>query len=76
MTNEVLVTSKGQTTIPVELRKKYNIERRTRLEFVDTPEGILLKPAKSIFDLAGAGAKPATPEEMKKLLDALRGRIP
>ncbi|MEM2998993.1 MAG: AbrB/MazE/SpoVT family DNA-binding domain-containing protein [Candidatus Bathyarchaeia archaeon] len=68
MTNEVLVTSKGPTTIPVELRKKYNIERRTRLEFVDTPEGILLKPVKSIFDLAGAGAKHATPEEMKNSL--------
>jgi AbrB family looped-hinge helix DNA binding protein len=72
MENEVVVTRKGQTTIPVKLRRKYNIEKGTRLEVVDTAEGILLKPAKSIFDLAGAGAKYATPEEMKKLLDELR----
>lgn len=72
MENEVVVTRKGQTTIPVKLRRKYNIEKGTRLEVVDTAEGILFKPAKSIFDLAGAGAKYATPEEMKKLLDELR----
>jgi AbrB family looped-hinge helix DNA binding protein len=72
METEVVVTRKGQTTIPVKLRRKYNIEEGTRLEVVDTEEGILLKPAKSIFDLAGTGAKHATPEEMKKLLDELR----
>jgi AbrB family looped-hinge helix DNA binding protein len=72
METEVVVTRKGQTTIPVKLRRKYNIEEGTRLEVVDTEEGILLKPAKSIFDLAGTGTKHATPEEMKKLLDELR----
>lgn len=72
MENEVVVTRKGQTTIPVNLRRKYKIEKGTRLEVIDTSEGILLKPAKSIFDLAGAGSKFGTPEEMKKLLDELR----
>ena len=32
----------------------------------------LPKPRKSTVDLAGSGAKYATPEEMKKLLDKLR----
>jgi len=72
MKNEVVVTRKGQTTIPVKLRMKYKIEEGTRLEVVDTQEGILFKPRKSTIDLAGSGAKYATPEEMKKLLDELR----
>lgn len=72
MENEVVVTRKGQTTIPVKLRRKYRIEEGTRLQVVDTKEGILFKPAKSIFDLAGVDADCATPEEIKKLLDKLR----
>jgi len=47
METEVVVTRKGQTTIPAKLRKKYNIEEGTRLEVVDTPEGILLQNLKN-----------------------------
>ena len=68
----MVVTRKGQTTIPVKLRAKYQIETGTRLEVIDTEEGILFKPKKSTIDLAGSGAKYATSEEMKKLLDKLR----
>ena len=70
--NEVVVTRKGQTTIPVRLRKKFKIEEGTRLEVIETKEGILFKPKKSTWDLAGSGSPFATPEEMKKLLDELR----
>ena len=72
MANEVVVTRKGQTTIPVKLRRKYRIEEGSWLQVVDTEERILFKPAESIFDLAGVDADCATPEEMKKLLDKLR----
>ncbi len=72
MESEVVVTRKGQTTIPAKLRLKYRIEEGTRLAVVDTNEGILLKPKLSTFDLFGSGAKYATVEEMKKLLDQLR----
>ena len=72
MKNEVVVTRKGQTTIPIELRRKYRIEEGTRLEVVGTKEGILLKPKRSTIDLAGSGSDTATPEEMKNLLDKLR----
>ena len=72
METEVVVTKKGQTTIPARLRKKFKIEEGTRLEVVETEEGILFKPKKSIWDLIGTGAQFATPEEMKKLLDKLR----
>jgi len=72
METEVVVTRKGQTTIPAKLRKKYKIQEGTRLEVIETEEGILFKPKKSTIDLAGSGAKHASPEEMKKLLDKLR----
>ena len=72
MESEVIVTKKGQTTIPARLRKKFKIEEGTRLEVVETPEGILLKPKKSIWDMIGSGAAFATVEEMKKELDKLR----
>lgn len=72
MEKEVVVTRKGQTTIPAKLRVKYKIEEGTRLEVIETAEGILFKPKKSTVDLAGSGAKHATAEEMKKLLDEIR----
>jgi AbrB family looped-hinge helix DNA binding protein len=70
--SEVVVTRKGQTTIPVQFREKFKIEEGTRLLVVETDEGILFKPKKSTWDLAGSGSRFATPEEMKKLLDKLR----
>jgi len=72
MENQVVVTRKGQTTIPVKLRRKYKIEEGTKLTVIDTNDGILLKPLLTTMDLAGSGAKYATVEEMKKLLDELR----
>lgn len=55
MANEVVVKKKGRITIPVRLRKKYKIEEGTRLEVIETEEGILFKPKKSIWDLIGQG---------------------
>jgi len=72
MTEEVVVTRKGQTTIPISLRRKYGIREGTRLEVLDSGSGILMKPRPSTADLAGSGAKYSTPREMKRLLDRLR----
>ena len=71
MTFEAIVTKKGQITIPAKLRRKFKIEEGTRLEVVETPEGILFKP-KTILDYFGSGAPYATVEEVKKELDKLR----
>ncbi len=69
---EVKVTRKGQTTIPIELRKKYGITEGTRLKVVDTGDGILFQPLLTTINLAGTGSSYATPTEMKKKLDELR----
>jgi AbrB family looped-hinge helix DNA binding protein len=69
---EIVVKKKGQTTIPAKIRRKFRIEEGTRLQVVETLEGILLKPKKSIWDMIGAYSKFGTPEEVKKELDELR----
>ena len=73
MTYEVRVTRKGQTTIPTELRAKHGIEEGSRLIVTETKEGILFKRAMTTADLAGSGSPHSSPEEMKELLDKLRG---
>jgi AbrB family looped-hinge helix DNA binding protein len=72
MTEEVVVTRKGQTTVPVRFRKKYGIYEGTRLQVEDTGNGILRKKMTSTLELIGSGSKYASVEEMKKLLDGMR----
>jgi len=61
---EIVVKKKGQTTIPAKIRQKFKIEEGTRLKLIETDEGILLKPRKSIWDMIGAFADKATAEEI------------
>jgi AbrB family looped-hinge helix DNA binding protein len=72
MESEIVVKKKGQTTIPVGIRRKLRIEEGTRFEVVITDEGLLLKPKKSIWDMIGVFSQYGTPEEVKKEIDALR----
>lgn len=69
------ITSKGQITIPQIMRKRYNITMQTKLEFVPSSEGILLRPAQdqgAFKQLAGSASKKWTVDEMLKRLDELR----
>jgi AbrB family looped-hinge helix DNA binding protein len=72
MSKEVLVTRKGQTTIPIELRTKYKIKEGTRLIVMDTGDGIMFKRALTTADLAGSGSSSGNAGEMKSKLDKLR----
>ncbi|MGP8071179.1 MAG: AbrB/MazE/SpoVT family DNA-binding domain-containing protein [Candidatus Bathyarchaeia archaeon] len=66
----VAVTRRGQTTIPIDLRRKYGIEDGTALEVEDTGSGILLKKAKSTLDLVGTGRR--SQKEVFIILDKMR----
>lgn len=66
----VTVTRRGQTTIPVQLRKKYGIEEGTTMEVEDTGSGILLKKAKSTLDLLASGRR--SQKEVFRRLDKMR----
>lgn len=42
--SKVRVKQKGQVTIPIELRNKFQLEEGATLEVKEHPEGILLQP--------------------------------
>lgn len=68
----MLVTRKGQVTIPASKRKKYGIREGMRVLVKDSIEGILIKPITPIEDLAGVDAGKVSLEHMKKELDDIR----
>jgi antitoxin PrlF len=69
---EVLVTRKGQITIPVEIRRRFSIEEGSRVEVAEEKGMIVMRKCQSIFDLAGSGAGKGDVEELKKMLDQMR----
>jgi len=42
------VRKKGQVTLPVELRKMLNVKEGSELLFIQTPEGIMVKPVRKV----------------------------
>jgi len=68
--NEVLVTRRGQTTIPIKIRKSLNIREGTRLKVETKDDKVIFSKVPSIFDLAGKGK--LTREQAFRLLDRMR----
>lgn len=68
----VKVTRRGQTTIPVEFRKKFKIKEGDELLVEATDEGLLFKVVPRLEDLAGVDAKYGKVEELKRELEKLR----
>jgi len=68
----VKVTRRGQTTIPVEFRKKFGIEKGDELVVEPTENGLLLKVIPKLEELAGAYAEFGGAEETKREVDKLR----
>ena len=69
---EVLVTRKGQVTIPVKIRRKFGIEESSKVEIVEQDGMIVIKKRPSFLDLAGSGAGKGDVKELKKMLDEMR----
>lgn len=47
------ITEKGTVTIPAEIRKKYMLRKGSRVEFIETDEGVLLVPVIPLEGLFG-----------------------
>jgi AbrB family looped-hinge helix DNA binding protein len=67
------VTSKGQITIPLEVRKKLGLKPGDRVRFIEAENGEFIFKAKtgSIMDLKGCvpwTGKPVTIEEMNETI--------
>jgi len=70
---QVLVTRKGQVTVPAELRKKYGIVEGMNLVVEDCPpSGIILKVVPRIEDLAGVDAGKISVEKALESIDKMR----
>ncbi|HEX7481836.1 MAG TPA: AbrB/MazE/SpoVT family DNA-binding domain-containing protein [Candidatus Bathyarchaeia archaeon] len=69
---DALVTRKGQVTIPIELRRQYNIVEGMKLTVEDSPSGIVFKVIPKIEDLAGVDAEKITVEKAFEILDKMR----
>jgi AbrB family looped-hinge helix DNA binding protein len=65
------VTSKGQVTIPQDLRRKYRIDSHAEVDFVEEDGKIVVKVAKksqsSIRKLVGRGDIRLTTDEILRL---------
>ena len=53
----VKVTRRGQTTIPVEFRRRHNIKEGSRLLLEDRGEAMLIRPVPQLEDMGGYLAK-------------------
>ena len=70
------LTSKGQTTIPKDVRKRLNLHPGDRLEFVIDEDGrVLVLPASiDVAELAGMLKPPARPVTVEDMNRAIRKR--
>lgn len=70
------ITSKGQTTIPKEIRARLHVQPGDRLEFVVDEQGhVLILPATvDVKELAGILEPPARPVTVEAMKQAIRKR--
>jgi len=69
---EVVVTRKGQVTVPIELRRKYGIAEGMKMVVEDSPLGIVFKVVPRIEDLAGVDAGKIKVEKALEIIDKMR----
>src|SRR5439155_21770788 len=68
----VKVTRRGQTTIPIEFRKRHRIEEGSRLVVENRGDAIVFRPVPRPADLGGSLSKTTTLERMPKILGESR----
>jgi len=74
-----MLTSKGQTTVPKDIRDHLHLRPGDRIEFVIEPDGrvVLVSASFDAADLAGAlplPKRPVTLDAMKAAIRKRRGR--
>ena len=69
------LTSKGQVTIPADVRQRLGLESGDRIEFVEIDGGYAIKPAiDDVRSLKGLLRKPAKPVSIEDMSDTIRTR--
>ncbi len=59
----VKMTRRGQTTIPIEFRKRHRIQEGDQLVIEDRGDALLVRPVRRLEDEAGSLSKKATLEQ-------------
>ena len=77
---EATVTSKGQITLPSELRKRFGIEKGSRVRFtIPTSGPVAIEPIRfeleDLWELASSGPKPKSRMSFEEMSDAKMRRI-
>ncbi|MGD0451113.1 MAG: AbrB/MazE/SpoVT family DNA-binding domain-containing protein [Candidatus Bathyarchaeia archaeon] len=69
---DVLVTRKGQITVPVALRRKYGIKEGMKMSVRDSGSSIILQIVPRIEDLVGVDAGKIDAKKAVEMLDKMR----
>jgi len=71
-----ILTSKGQTTIPKDVRNFLGLEPNDKIFYMVEGKRVILKPLKgNILDLRGSVATKDKPIDFKKLRDTTRKKV-
>jgi len=70
--SEVLVTRKGQITVPIAMRRKYGIKEGMTITVEDSGSGIVLKIIPRFEDLIGVDAGKKDIKKTIEKLDKMR----
>ena len=68
----VKVTRRGQTTIPVEFRRRHRIQEGSRLVVEDLGDALVVRPVPNLEDLGGSLARKTTLERLLRVLEESR----
>jgi antitoxin PrlF len=70
------VTTKGQVTIPISIRKKYGLRTNDRVDFITEGGRIILIPVKTLRDFRGSVTGTGAPDQERQTAkDAVSCRI-
>ncbi len=70
------VTSKGQVTIPVQIRRALGLKARDRVAFTLTKDGAKVRPAPSALEAIAGSVKPRKkPEDFKELREIVKEEV-
>ncbi len=68
----VKVNRRGQTTIPIEFRRRHRIEEGSTLVMEDRGDTMVLRPVARLEDLGGFLSKTTTVERLLEVLEESR----
>ena len=72
MRRVVKVTRRGQTTIPLEFRKRYNIDEGSRVVFEAREDDMVVRPLASLEDLGGFLARDTNLKRVLEIIEESR----